>query len=86
VRPVPDIYDRPKRSEIMAGVPAKGTKPELVVRKVAHRLGYRFRLHRDDLNRPGLPGRFTPANSKMPDGSSYQMTTTWSSLWDTHEL
>jgi hypothetical protein len=29
------------------------TKPELIVRRVAHRLGYRFRLHRRDL--PGTP-------------------------------
>jgi len=29
------------------------TKPELAVRRVAHQLGYRYRLHRKDL--PGTP-------------------------------
>ncbi len=29
------------------------TRPELLVRRAAHRLGYRFRLHRKDL--PGKP-------------------------------
>ncbi len=48
-----DVYNRTKRSEIMARVRATGTKPELIVRQVAHRLGYRFRLHRRDL--PGRP-------------------------------
>jgi DNA mismatch endonuclease (patch repair protein) len=37
----------------MARVRAKGSKPELTVRRVAHALGYRFRLHRRDL--PGTP-------------------------------
>jgi DNA mismatch endonuclease (patch repair protein) len=37
----------------MSRIRAKDTKPELVVRRVAHRLGYRFRLHRQDL--PGKP-------------------------------
>lgn len=37
----------------MARIRKKDTKPELVVRRLAHRLGYRFRLHRRDL--PGCP-------------------------------
>jgi len=37
----------------MSHITGKGTKPEIVVRKLAHRLGYRFRLHRRDL--PGSP-------------------------------
>ena len=48
-----DIYSREKRSKIMARVPAGGTKPELLVRRVAHGLGYRFRLHKESL--PGRP-------------------------------
>lgn len=48
-----DVYNSKKRSEIMARVRATGTKPELIVRQVAHGLGYRFRLHRCDL--PGKP-------------------------------
>src|SRR5205085_7936963 len=34
------------------------TKPELRVRSIAHRLGYRFRLHRRDL--PGTPDLVFP--------------------------
>lgn len=42
-----------KRSEIMRLVKGKDTKPELVVRQLLHRMGYRYRLHRRDL--PGKP-------------------------------
>jgi len=48
-----DVYNSEKRSEIMARVRVTGSKPELIVRQVAHGLGYRFRLHRPDL--PGKP-------------------------------
>lgn len=37
----------------MSRIRGKDTKPELVVRQLAHALGYRFRLHRRDL--PGAP-------------------------------
>jgi DNA mismatch endonuclease, patch repair protein len=37
----------------MAKIKKKDTRPELLVRRIAHRLGYRFRLHRADL--PGTP-------------------------------
>ena len=39
----------------MARVKGKNTKPELIVRQVLHRQGYRFRLHRRDLaGRPDI--------------------------------
>ena len=41
------------RSRMMAGIKGKDTKPELMVRELLHRSGYRFRLHRKDL--PGRP-------------------------------
>jgi DNA mismatch endonuclease (patch repair protein) len=41
------------RSRIMARVRGSNTKPELLVRRVAHRLGYHYRLHVADL--PGRP-------------------------------
>jgi DNA mismatch endonuclease, patch repair protein len=41
------------RSAIMRSVRSKNTGPEVLVRKAAHALGYRFRLHREDL--PGKP-------------------------------
>lgn len=43
----------PKRSQQMALVRSKDSKPELVVRKAVHSLGCRYRLHRRDL--PGTP-------------------------------
>lgn len=47
-----------QRSALMAKVRSKDTKPELIVRRTAHRLGYRFRLHRSDL--PGTPDLVFP--------------------------
>ncbi|WP_369059083.1 very short patch repair endonuclease [Caulobacter sp. 73W] len=41
------------RSALMARIGAKNTAPELIVRRLLHRLGFRFRLHRKDL--PGKP-------------------------------
>ncbi|MFK4808662.1 very short patch repair endonuclease [Devosia sp. ZW T5_3] len=42
-----------RRSWLMSQVKPKDTLPEIKVRKAAHALGYRFRLHRSDL--PGRP-------------------------------
>ena len=55
-----DVYDKAKRSAVMARVKSKDTTPERTVRRVLTRLGARYRLHRRDL--PGhpdivLPGR-----------------------------
>jgi DNA mismatch endonuclease (patch repair protein) len=47
-----------RRSWIMSRVGAKNTPPELPVRKVAHSLGLRFRLHCTDL--PGKPDIVLP--------------------------
>ena len=41
------------RSRIMRAVKSSDTVPELIVRRMVHALGYRFRLHRKDL--PGKP-------------------------------
>lgn len=48
-----DIVDAATRSRMMAAVRQKNTKPELVLRRLLHREGLRFRLHRKDL--PGKP-------------------------------
>lgn len=48
-----DTIGKEARSRLMSRIRGKNTKPEMVVRRVAHRLGYRFRLHRRDL--PGSP-------------------------------
>lgn len=37
----------------MAAIRAKDTKPELIIRRIVHAYGYRYRLHRKDL--PGKP-------------------------------
>lgn len=41
------------RSQTMARVKGRDTRPELIVRQLLTQLGYRYRLHRDDL--PGRP-------------------------------
>jgi DNA mismatch endonuclease (patch repair protein) len=42
-----------KRSWIMSRIRGKDTAPEMLVRRLAHGMGFRFRLHRKDL--PGSP-------------------------------
>lgn len=53
-----DTLSAERRSEIMGRVTAKNTRPEVAVRRLLHRLGYRFRLHRRDL--PGKPDVVLP--------------------------
>jgi len=53
-----DIVSPQKRSQMMAGIKAKNTKPELLIRSGLHACGYRFRLHRTDL--PGRPDIVLP--------------------------
>lgn len=48
-----DIVSSKERSKMMAGIKAKDTRPEILVRKALHAGGFRFRLHRKDL--PGKP-------------------------------
>lgn len=48
---VPGVPETRRRN--MSAIRGSHTKPELVVRSLLHRLGYRFRLHRRDL--PGRP-------------------------------
>jgi len=47
-----------KRSWNMSRIRGVDTKPELLVRSLLHRMGYRFRLHRRDL--PGRPDIVLP--------------------------
>ena len=42
----------------MSRIRGKDTKPEIAVRSILHRMGYRFRLHRRDL--PGKPDIVLP--------------------------
>lgn len=52
-----------RRSNLMSRVRDSNTLPELRVRKVAHALGFRFRLHRRDL--PGTPDLVFPRLGKI---------------------
>lgn len=47
----------------MSRVRGKNTKPELIVRSLLYRMGYRFRLHRRDL--PGNPDIVLPKHKKV---------------------
>ncbi|MGA3262690.1 MAG: DNA mismatch endonuclease Vsr [Terracidiphilus sp.] len=51
------------RSENMRAIRSKNTLPELAVRSLVHKLGYRFRLHRSEL--PGKPDLVFPARHKV---------------------
>ena len=58
-----DTLTPQQRSERMSRVRGRDTKPELLVRRIAHALGYRFRLHRRDL--PGAPDLVFPSRRKV---------------------
>jgi len=53
-----DVYDKTKRSAVMARVKSQNTKPELLLRKTLTALGARYRLQRKDL--PGRPDVVMP--------------------------
>lgn len=53
-----DVHSKATRSKNMAAVSGKDTKPELLIRKGLHRLGFRFRLH--DRKLPGKPDLVLP--------------------------
>ena len=55
---MPDIVSKAKRSEMMAGIRGKNTKPEIMIRSVLHKAGFRFRLHTRNL--PGKPDLVLP--------------------------
>ncbi len=48
-----DIWTKEKRSEVMSRIRSKNMKPEILLRSLLHKQGYRFRIHRKDL--PGKP-------------------------------
>lgn len=53
-----DVVDAATRSRMMSGIRGKNTKPELVVRRGLHALGFRYRLH--DSRLPGKPDLVLP--------------------------
>lgn len=58
-----DVFDKTKRSWIMARVKNKDTAPEITVRSIVHRLGFRFKKNRTDL--PGRPDIVLPRHRKV---------------------
>src|SRR5438132_4825500 len=58
-----DKLSRERRSANMACIRSKDTSPELVLRKLIHALGYRYRLHRKDL--PGKPDLVFSRHNKV---------------------
>jgi DNA mismatch endonuclease, patch repair protein len=48
-----DKLSADRRSENMRRIKSKDMKPELLIRRLVHGLGYRYRLHRKDM--PGRP-------------------------------
>jgi DNA mismatch endonuclease, patch repair protein len=58
-----DVFSRGKRSWIMGRVRGRDTKPEMLVRSLVHRMGFRFRVHRRDL--PGNPDIVLPRHRKV---------------------
>jgi DNA mismatch endonuclease (patch repair protein) len=58
-----DTLSPAARSQQMSRVKSKDSKPELLVRRLLHSLGYRYRLHRKDL--PGRPDLVFPARKKI---------------------
>lgn len=52
-----------QRHVLMSKIRTKNTTPEKIVGSAAHRLGFRFRLHRHDL--PGTPDLVFPRSKKI---------------------
>lgn len=60
---MPDIFAPEKRHEIMQNVKTKNTAPEIKLRSLLHKNGFRFRVNRKDL--PGKPDIVLPKYSAV---------------------
>lgn len=58
-----DVISKEKRSWNMSRIRNKNTKPEMIVRSLLHRMGYRFRLHKKCL--PGRPDIVLPKHKTI---------------------
>jgi len=58
-----DVHTPEQRSANMAAIRGRDTKPEMKVRRLLHRMGYRYALHRKDL--PGTPDLVFPSRRKI---------------------
>lgn len=52
-----------QRKKNMTAIRSRHTKPEMIVRSIVHRLGFRFRLH--DAKLPGKPDIVLPRHKKI---------------------
>ncbi len=58
-----DVLTKEQRSYNMSQIRNKDTRPEILVRSIVHRLGYRYALHRKDL--PGKPDMVLTRHRKI---------------------
>ena len=58
-----DVHTKEQRSFNMSQIRDKNTKPEIIIRSIVHRMGFRFRLH--DKNLPGKPDIVLPRHKKV---------------------
>ena len=56
---MPDVVDRATRSRMMSGIRSTNTKPEIILRKALHRMGFRYTLHAKNV--PGKPDMAFPS-------------------------
>lgn len=62
---MPDVHTPEQRSFNMSRIRYRDTRPEMLVRSLVHRLGYRYRLHKKDL--PGKPDVVLVRHKKIID-------------------
>ena len=60
-----DVLTPQQRSFNMSRIRNRDTQPEMIVRSIVHRLGYRYRLHKRDL--PGKPDLVLVRHRKIID-------------------
>lgn len=60
-----DVLTPQQRSFNMSRIRNRDTRPELIVRSIVHRMGYRYRLHKKDL--PGKPDVVLVRHRKIID-------------------
>jgi DNA mismatch endonuclease (patch repair protein) len=58
-----DVHSKAVRSKNMAAIKPYDTKPEWIVRRIVHRMGFRYRLHAKRL--PGRPDMVLPKHRKI---------------------
>src|SRR5258706_8140388 len=60
-----DVHSPQQRSFNMSRIRNRDTRPEMIVRSIIHRLGFRYRLHKKDL--PGKPDIVLVRHGKIID-------------------